>query len=245
MGSACSDTTQVATIAFNLLNHTHTTSIAYWHEYLGNKTAEYHIPYVLGETNSVSCQGLAGVSDVFAAALWSIDYILYMASLKVTRVYFHQGTPYRYSAWQPVATNTSEAHVKPLYYGNLFTSRAFAGGYKQVMVLANETSFTAYGIYDATRNGALESVVLLNLEVFNSTQSAADRGVTQVHLSGNYPNAKVQRLTSPGVEIADNITFAGQSVSDENGTILGTRVTESVRNNTVTVAAGEAVLVTF
>ncbi|KAK6077438.1 glycoside hydrolase family 79 protein [Seiridium cupressi] len=243
MGSACEDTTKVATIEYNLLNHTHTTSIAYYHDYLGNVSAEAGMTYVLGETNSVSCQGLAGVSDVYAAALWSIDYVLYMSSLKVERVYFHMVTPYRYSAWQPVATNTSAAYVKPLYYGNLFTSTAFAGGNKQVSVLANDTSFTAYGIYDAANSGKLESVAIINLEVFNSTSSSSERPYTAVKLPGGCSNASIQRLTSPGVEIADNITFAGQSVRVTDGTIVGHKRVETVEENLVPVGAGEAILI--
>jgi hypothetical protein len=245
MGSACAGTTQVATIAYNLLNHTHITSIAYYHEYLGNISAEAGVTYVMGETNSVSCQGLAGVSDVYAAALWSIDYVLYIASLKINRLYFHMGTPYRYSAWQPVATNSSEPYVKPLYYGNLFTSTAFAGGNKQVSVLINETSFTAYGIYDSARGGELSSVVLLNLEVFNSTSPASERPYVTVELGNDCSRATVQRLTSPGVEIASNITFAGQSVSNADGSIIGRKSLEIVKNNKISVGAGEAVLITL
>jgi hypothetical protein len=36
--------------------------------------------FVLGETNSICGQGSAGVSDVFGAALWSIDYSLFSAA---------------------------------------------------------------------------------------------------------------------------------------------------------------------
>lgn len=243
MGAAC-HTTSIPTIEANLLNHEHITSVLYYHDYLGNATAGSGIPYVLGETNSISCQGAPGISDVFAEALWSVDYVLYLASLRVARVYFHGGTRFYYSAWQPVAWNGTAAHVKPLYYGNWFTGKALAGGDKMVAVLANETTFTAYGVYDdaTSTTAALASVVVANLAMWNSTQPAAERPYISVQLPTLLAEGKVRRLTSPGVEIAANITFAGQWV-DEGGNLRGTEVVESVQNGVVSVGAGEAVLI--
>lgn len=63
MGSACDGETD-ATIEDDLLNHHHMTSRMYYHDYLGNYTVSKGMPYALGETNSISCQGLANVSDV-------------------------------------------------------------------------------------------------------------------------------------------------------------------------------------
>ncbi len=71
------------------------------------------LPWVMGETGSVSCHGKAGVSNTFGAALWSIDYVLNGASIGMDAVYFHQGTPFFYSMWQPVAYNGAPAVVYP------------------------------------------------------------------------------------------------------------------------------------
>lgn len=242
MGAACAGA-PIPTIQGNLLNHFHMTSLMYYHEYLGNYSASVGMPYALGETNSISCQGLANISDVYAAALWSVDYTLYVATLNISQIYYHMGTPYRYSPWQPVAHNGTDRHVKALYYGNLFTSTALAGGNKKVSILANETTFTAYGIYSSNKPvGNLESVVIVNLEMWNSTQSLKDRPYTAVKLPISCHNGHVERLTSLGVEIAENITFAGQYV-DSNGKIAGKKVIEKVNGGEVLIGAGEAVLV--
>jgi hypothetical protein len=244
MGAACAGSPP-ATIEGNLLNHYRMTSLMYYHEVLGNYSRSIGVPYVLGETNSISCQGLANVSDVFAAALWAVDYTLYVAALPISRMHYHMGTPYRYSPWQPVEHNGVAAHVKPLYYGNFFTSTALAGGNKQVAVLANETSFTAYAVYDANgHEPVLDAVVLVNMEMWNSTQSASERPYIAVELPRQYYWTGVRRLTSPGVETADNIVFAGQYV-DSNGNIVGKQIIEEVKNNEVLVGAGEAVLVSL
>ena len=55
------------------------------------------LTYVLGETNSFSCHGAPGVSNVAGAALWGLDYALFAGQLGVNRLYFHQGVGYKYN----------------------------------------------------------------------------------------------------------------------------------------------------
>ncbi|PQE20862.1 beta-glucuronidase protein [Rutstroemia sp. NJR-2017a BBW] len=195
----------------------------------------------------IKCQGAPLISNVFASALWSIDYVLYVSTLHISRLYFHQGTNYRYSAWQPISTPTADAGVRPLYYGNLFIATAFAGGEKQVAVLINETAFTGYGIYEAG-DGRLSGLAVVNLRMWNSTQKAEERPYTAVQVKvpdEKLGNATVRRLTAPGVEIAGNVTWAGRSV-DAEGFLTGTEVVEKIgHGNTVLVGAGEAVLITL
>ena len=49
------------------------------------------LPYVIGETSSVACQGFAGAYDVFGAAVWTVNCALYAASLNVSDFYWHMG----------------------------------------------------------------------------------------------------------------------------------------------------------
>lgn len=53
MGANC-EGAKVPTIKDNVLNHHRMTSLMYYHEALGNFTATQGVPYVLGETNSIS-----------------------------------------------------------------------------------------------------------------------------------------------------------------------------------------------
>jgi len=174
-----------------------------------------------------------------ASAVWAVDYVLYLSSLKVSRVHFHMGTRYRYSPWQPIFYNDTEAHVKPLYYGSMFNAAVFAGGNTQTEVLVNETNFSAYAIY---KLGTLESIVAVNLNMWNSTFAPIQRPYTSLELPEQWKKAKVLRLTSPGVDIADNITFAGQFV-DEHAQIVGKKKFDNVVAGKVLVGAGEAVLI--
>ncbi|RAK81712.1 glycosyl hydrolase family 79 C-terminal domain-containing protein [Aspergillus fijiensis CBS 313.89] len=220
MGAACDYTGVGPTIATTIFDRTNVLSRVWYHDYLGNVTAASDIPYVLGETNSISCQGARGISDVMAAAVWAVDYVLYLSSLRVERVHFHMGTRYPYASWLPVTFNETAP--------------------TQTEVLVNTTDFGAYAVYD---NGQLESLVAVSLSVWNSTSPAAQRPYTALELpAAGWENAKVMRLTNPGVDVAANITLAGQSVNTQ-GEIVGIAEYEKVQRRKVWVGAGEAVLI--
>lgn len=57
------------------------------------------LPAHLGETNTVACSGRAGVSDAFAAALWSLDWMFGLARVGISRANFHGGPAYSYTAF--------------------------------------------------------------------------------------------------------------------------------------------------
>jgi hypothetical protein len=49
------------------------------------------VPAVMDETNSITCGGQSGVSNVFASTLWSLDYSLLLAQEGVQGADFHGG----------------------------------------------------------------------------------------------------------------------------------------------------------
>jgi hypothetical protein len=179
MGANCDYSGVGPTIETALFNRSNMLSRVWYHEYLGNATTDSGIEYVVGEINSVSCEGAFNISDVMASTVWAVDYVMYLSSLKVSRVHFHMGTRYRYSPWQPIFYNNTEAHVNPLYYGSLFNTAVFAGGSKQTEVLVNETNFGAYAVYSS---GTLESIVAVNLNMWNSTFDPVQRPYTVLTL---------------------------------------------------------------
>ncbi|KAL6707248.1 hypothetical protein ACN47E_004236 [Coniothyrium glycines] len=240
------------TLAGNVMNRTALTQAMRYHESAAAYTTARGLPYVLGETNSIACQGLAGVSDVFGAAIWAIDYALYAAAIKVSGIYWHMGTGYRYAAWQAVQNGTTTPGPRPLYYGNLFIASALGGANKQVVSISNTSSVAGYAIYSASkpkRPAVLESIVVVNMDVYNSTATP-----TQSRPSVNFAlpsnclrsgsKTTVRRLTAAGAEVRDGITFAGRTVRLD-GKISGRETSEEVKNGAVNVKASEAVLISF
>lgn len=75
------------------------------------------------------------------------------------------------------------------------------------------------------------------------TQPAADRPHITLRLHRAPAKRKARLLKSPGAEVAENMTFAGQWV-DRDGTIRGPGVMRAAMSGAVIlVKAGEAVLV--
>ncbi|OJJ46450.1 hypothetical protein ASPZODRAFT_2129467 [Penicilliopsis zonata CBS 506.65] len=240
MGTNCGYTGVGPTIESTIFNRTLVLSILWYHEYLGNLTRASGIPYVLGETNSIACEGAEGISDVMASAIWAVDYVMYLSSLQVDRVHFHMCTRCRYSAWVATPFNGTDPQVYPLYYASLFNAQVFAGGEKQTEVLVNTTSMGAYAVY---AGGELESLVAVSVSIWNSTEDATARPYTALQLPEGWEQARVFRLTNPGVDVATDITFAGQSVN-QAGEMVGEKKYEDVlENGVVLVGAGEAVLI--
>ncbi|KAF2994662.1 hypothetical protein E8E13_000890 [Curvularia kusanoi] len=210
-------------------------------------TVSKGLPYVIGETNSIACQGLAGVSDVFGAAVWSVDYALYSASLNISNIYWHMGVGYRYSAWQAIQNGTTLPGPRPLYYGNWLVATALGDSEAQVVPIVNTTSLAGYAVYSSRRHGSeLKSIVLVNMDVFNATSTpeaqrpSVEFTVPQELWSKNC-KVSVRRLTAAGAEVQEGIAFAGRTIAPD-GTIAGRETKESVVSGVVNVKASEVVL---
>jgi hypothetical protein len=140
------------------------------------------------------------------------------------------------------------------------TAHALASDEKQVIMLANKPSFTAYGIYAADRTSTetashgsshLRRVIVINLQEFNATQAAASRPYIKVNLENllgpacQARDVQVRRLTGPGADAKDGASFAGLEV-DSYGRLVGReKVKRLERGAKVFVSATKAVLVSI
>lgn len=238
------------TLAGNVMNRTELIRWMNYHAGASAYSVSKGLPYVIGETNSIACQGLAGVSDVFGAAIWSVDYALYAASLNVSNIFWHMGTGYRYASWQATQNGTTTPGPRPLYYGNWFVASALGDSNAQVVPVVNTTSLAGYAIYSNKRHRlSLRSIVLVNMEIFNSSSTSATsrpsaKFTLPTALFGRNSKASVQRLSAAGAEVLDGIMFAGQSIALD-GSVVGKRTCENLEKATVSVGASEAILISF
>ncbi|KAJ3774177.1 hypothetical protein FB446DRAFT_686592 [Lentinula raphanica] len=93
--------------------------------FLASSSSTENIVFNLGETNiDFTNLNMDQFEGVLGSALWTIDYILFAASLNINRIYLHQGTTFGYAAWQPIATDTSEPKVRSPWYGLKFAAEA-------------------------------------------------------------------------------------------------------------------------
>ena len=75
-------------------------------------------PYYLREMGMVGPIGLAGVTNTFAASLWTLNFFLYAATLGIAQVNFHMTKDSNASAWQPIPwpPYSPVLAVRPAYY---------------------------------------------------------------------------------------------------------------------------------
>ena len=95
------------------------------------------------------------MSDVFASALWGIDYMFTLAGNSAAGVNFHGGGSGSYT---PIAVSGSSITTRPLYYALLFFGAAAHGRVVPVDVNAGRTNVTAFGVLDS--DGTLRVTVV-------------------------------------------------------------------------------------
>jgi hypothetical protein len=72
-----------------------------------------HLPMVISESNSVSCRGLAGVSDSPASAVWGLRLVINALRGGIASVRFHSSA----SSYDPFVVAGGVVTVRPLYLG--------------------------------------------------------------------------------------------------------------------------------
>jgi hypothetical protein len=180
------------------------------------------------EANNYFHGGADGVSNVQAAALWSLDYLAGVAARQGSGVNFHGGTstqfplhysPIRYDGLDPVG-------VQAVYYGELLWKLAGPGAYHAATV-SGADEVTAWGIGN-------------NVFVNNKSTAAVTATIT---LPEKAHHARAYLLTAPGLD-SKEITIAGSAV-EKNGKFVprpgNVKVTGT--STAVDVPANSAVLV--
>ncbi|KAF8313087.1 hypothetical protein DL93DRAFT_2059507 [Clavulina sp. PMI_390] len=229
------------------------------------------LAYILGETNSISCHGYAGVSNTAAAALWAIDYTLQAVVHGITKLYFHEGIGYKYNMIQPVHLDSSPLdgtpvslapHIQPEYYAPIVIANFLGNSLTtKISELTIPTSspassyLSAYAAFDS-KSGALKRAVLVNLNPFlatsNVTQSARPSTTVSLSLgSTKCPESiHVRRLKIGHADDTSGLTFGGVSYETSSGKPSGKTVVETVKVGkdgiaSVVISDSEAVLVEF
>jgi hypothetical protein len=90
-------------LPIDLMNHKVISDLITSHSQIGANCEQKRIkiPYIIGETNSIAGGGAKGISDVFGAALYTVDFSLRGAASGILRTHTHTGSGASYNAWEP------------------------------------------------------------------------------------------------------------------------------------------------
>jgi hypothetical protein len=196
---------------------------------LGSAKSANGIPqWRMTEANSYFHGGAAGVSNVEAASLWSLDFMYGIASHNGDGVNFHGGTSTQFTLnYSPIAfSGLNPTGVQGVYYGELLWEMAGTGSLHAASV-SGGSSITAWGIGN-------------NVVVNNKGTSAIAATIT---LPSSASSASEYILTAPSLS-STAITIAGSGVS-ASGAFSPTQQPVSVSGNKVVISvpAGSAALV--
>jgi len=211
-----------------------------------------HVPIRVDETNSAVSGGLAGVSDVYASALWAMDYNLVMAQAGFAGLNFHGGfgvcgAPLfngKFQRYTPIcAADEADRQAKiytvgPEYYGLYMATRMGPGTFVPVSVSSdrNVTAYAVRGDDGRTRIAVIEK---------DGTSGAAVPVTINVGPRGG--SAQVLRLTGDSLDSAAGVAVQGASV-DRGGHLRTGRPDHArVHDGTIdlTVASGSAAIITL
>jgi hypothetical protein len=209
------------------------------------------IPVRIGELNSISCGGQAGVSNSFSSALWAMDIAFSYANEGAGGINFfapgstnttHPYTPFdfTYTVNSNGTQNYSVRDINPLYYGMMMFAQTVRNGAHLLPVpLTTTANIKAWTTIDANRT--------IRLLLLNKDQAAS--GPVSIALNG-YGQATVTRLLAPSYSSITGVTLGGQTFDGSgDGTPQGTAYTETIQPNagtyTVALPSVSAALVTI
>jgi hypothetical protein len=171
----------------------------------------HNIPFRVDETNSVSCGGVAGISDTFASALWATGYIAQAMAAGTVGINL-QGNPTNCTGYTPLcapspaALNAGQLRAEPDWYALLLTHSLI--GYRPLPTTI--TSAVSPDLVAAAFAGPDDTLKLLV-----SDDEAPGASPLEINLSAGAGRraGRVLRLTGPSLQSTDGVQLGGKAVS--------------------------------
>ncbi len=161
------------------------------------------LPFRLDEYNSCTSGGKAGVSDVFASALWNLDFMLEIAAHGAAGVNVHGGMGPR-AGYSPLSYRDNRYYANPIYYSLLLFHQA-ARGHLLTVDCQTAANFVAHAVQGADRK---LRVVLINKDLTRPV-------VASIATGAPHAKATVIRLSAPAATATEGVTLAGSAVAKD------------------------------
>ncbi|OAQ85232.1 glycoside hydrolase family 79 protein [Purpureocillium lilacinum] len=200
-----------------------------------------NVQVVLGESGRYTDKqsSIDQSEGIFGSALWTADYLLYAASLNVTRVNMQLGQVFGYVAWHPIAFDGLQPEVRSPYYGHLLVAD-FIGKSKAFRVSEVQTNDDLVAAYAGYEQDQLRRVAIINYKVWQKGSGARPARTFTLPVPRGVRSVKVQTLTSSGgASVNGTASWAGRTWTYENNGV-GEKVPGLDEFTTVPVSGGRA-----
>lgn len=195
--------------------------------------------YALREMGWVGPAGTENVTDTFGGALYTLNFLLYAASLNMSGVNFHMTEGSFTSAWQPTTLDGVAPYPRPLYYGHAAFAQTIGptctAQVSQYTLSSLPSGYDGYvQAYSVFQAGTLSSIAVINGKTANSTQTDIANLTVSLTLPTSMAGKTVHLayLTNDGLDSKYNTTWNGISYEQSGD---GSPTTVSSDDNTVTV----------
>jgi hypothetical protein len=191
------------------------------------------IPLRIDETNSISCGGVAGISDTFASALWATGYITQAMAAGVVGVNL-QSNPANCAGYTPLCASGPTALAQgallaePEWYALLLT-RSLIGARPLPTTITAEGSPDLVAASFSAPDHSLK-IVFVDDEPLGTSPLAL-----RLDVGAGMGAAHIERLTAASPSVTDGVRLAGHAV-EPNGSWSAPLGTESVATHSGTVA---------
>jgi hypothetical protein len=167
-------------------------------------------PFRLDETNSVSCGGVAGVSNTFASALWAVGYLTQAMRMGVAGINL-QGNPANCRGYTPVCAPTVEdlatgaLVAQPEWYA-LLLARALVGD-RPVSTLTSSP-----GRPNIQISAFLAPEGKLHFVIVDDDPPGARTLTVDLRVGNGFRRASILSLTAPSPAALSGVELGGRAV---------------------------------
>ena len=170
-------------------------------------------PFRLDETNTVSCGGVAGISNTFASALWSVGYLTQAMSTGISGINL-QGNPGNCNGYTPLCAPTPEAlatgalGAQPEWYA-LLLLKALLGDRPL------PTTTSSPGRPNVQVTALLAGDGTLHFVIVDDDPPGARGVAVRVRVGSGFRSGSVLSLTAPAPAALSGVRLGGRAVSPD------------------------------
>ncbi len=201
------------------------------------------LPFRLDETNTVSCGGVADISDTFASALWAANFLPQVMAAGAVGVNLH-GNPSRCDGYSPVcapgaeALSTGELVAQPEWYALLMLKGLVGDRPLPTSLARTPRSINVHAAGFLAPDGRLDFVLV-------DDEAAGTRAATvRLKVGTSYTGASTLALTGQSLGALSGTQLGGREVAADGSWSPGRLPWTTSRDGYVTVriAAASAAL---
>jgi hypothetical protein len=176
---------------------------------------ETEVPFRMDETNTVSCGGVAGISNTFASALWAVNYLTRAMTMGVAGINL-EGNPANCEGYTPVCASSVEDLVtgtlraQPEWYA-LLLAKALIGE-RPLRTTVKPKPADRPNVEATTflaPDGTLQFVLV------DDDAPGSPRVAVHLHVGSGFHGASILSLTAPSPASLSGVRLGGREVQPD------------------------------